>query len=294
MLPPGQYAGLVRIPAVVIPGAPCIFDRALHAGIPSAQPLRIARYFPFAEGFEHAAHLSVDAGAERGRRPADRKLEPESEPSLRLEVVSEIEFAHRTLEVRKQVRQRICVIPDVRAGAFAAAGHALAPLECVEFAVLEPHAGRGFERRKIGGNRVKHLRRQRRIKQRIAETERLRFQAAVILKQVIGDLRGPVELRRIPVAPARILPVAGIPVVPAVRIVPGQSKDDAARFARRDFEAERQSAGVTVDRTGCMPVGEPGGVPVVAFGEFAGAGEIVPEGIEVVNPGPAVPAALAG
>ena len=160
MLAAGQHAGLFRVPPVRVFRAPSVFQRPSGLREPAAQPAGVAGNLPLPVHLDHAAHLPVDAGAEAGGLAPQRQLQPEAEPAVRLEVPGVVQFPHRPLQRRKQEGQRVGVVPDVGAASLAAAVQTGGSFESVEFAVLQPQAGRALQHREIGGNGVDHRLRQ--------------------------------------------------------------------------------------------------------------------------------------
>ena len=286
MLAAGQHAGLFRVPPVRVFRAPSVFQRPSGLREPAVQPVGVAGNLPLPVHLDHAAHLPVDAGAETGGLTSQRQLQPEAQPSVRLEVPGVVQFPHRPLQRREQKGQRVGVVPDVGAASLAAAVQTGGSFESVEFAVLQPQAGRALQHREIGGNGVDHRLRQGGREQRVVEKPGLIEQPVVVRHEIVRHLRRAAELRGVPVAPAGILAFALVPEVPDVRPVPGEDEADLSASAGRQRQMGGEGAGV-------VPV------PavfrrVVARLQRAGAGEIVPEHIDVVLPFAAVPAALAG
>ena len=119
MLTPFQHSVAVIIPAVRVFGAPHEFERFLYSGPYAGKPLIVAGKLPFAPYLYNAAQLTVHAGTESAYSAAERNTRTEHHSAVRALVVRIIVFSYSAFERREQKRQRVRIIPDVRAGTLA-------------------------------------------------------------------------------------------------------------------------------------------------------------------------------
>ena len=113
---------------------------------------------------------------------------------------------------------------------------------------------------------------------------RFRQQPVIIRQKITGHRGGAVEFRRVPVAPAGILAGVRLPGVPDIRIVPAQHETDPPLRFRR----QRQPAG---NRTGVAPVFG-GRLRIITRRQRTGPGKVIPEHIDLIHPGAAIPVPL--
>ena len=290
-----QDAVAVGVPAVLVAFRPRELDRFLHRGPVAPQPVAVAADLPVAVGLDHAAELPVRAGAEGGALRAERQAQAEPHAAVRALVVGEVEVAHRALQLRKQKRQRVGVVPDVGAGALAAALFRAQPLEAVERAVGEAQAGGRLQHRQVGRGRLQGRGRQGGAVQRLLEAQRLAMQAVPVLQGVAGAGGGVLEQRGVVVLPGRrrgrrLALRAGPPVLGEVGEAPGDDEAHAALRARRQVEAGAQGAGVAALETDSARCGF--AVRIAALRHRAGRGELAPVHLQAVEPGAAEPALL--
>ena len=106
---------------------------------------------------------------------------------------AELRFAQAAFQAWKQVRDRLRIVPYVRARAMAAACVVGASLPSPQFAVRLSHDGRRFQNRQIGGHRFDDLRRQGRVIKAIAETFRLAAQLIVVVAPIKA---GRIDIRK--------------------------------------------------------------------------------------------------
>ena len=294
VLPPGDHAGFIGIPAVGVGGRPGIFERLFDARPPGAQPLLVAAELPLAVEFDHAAHQAVHAGAERAARPSQRQAQAEHHAAVVVLIVAVVQLAHTALQRGEEEWQREGVVPDVGAAALAGAGVHIAALKGVELAVLQPHTGGRFEQRYVGRDRVERGFGQIRGIERFGKETGFRLQRVPVFERVGRDGARGIELRGIVVLPrfgAGFVVLHGAPVAVAGGIIPAHGKADGARFAGPERYAHAQRGGVAAT----APVA-PFAVVVLgvdAVFQRAGHGEIVPEQAQIVEPCAAEPVLLA-
>src|SRR5260370_33757165 len=116
-----EYAGPLRVPTVAIVRRPGIFHRALDVGPIAAQPGIVAHVLPFAIGLDDGAELPVGAGADDVEARAERQALAKGEAAVRQLVVAELGLAQAALQHWEEVRQRLLIVPDMPAPAFARA-----------------------------------------------------------------------------------------------------------------------------------------------------------------------------
>lgn len=126
-LQPALAAGIPLVNAVVEAG----FDLRPEA----AQPVGVAADPPVAMDFEDAAELAVGSGVEVVGNRADRQCAAELLVSAIVLRRTKLRLAERPLQRGEEVRDRLGVIPNVRAGARAAALAVSAPFPRPEAAV---------------------------------------------------------------------------------------------------------------------------------------------------------------
>ena len=86
------------------------------------------------------AEMAVGAGADDVEAGAERQLLPEGQAAVGQLVVGELGLAQRALERREEVGQRLLVVPDMGAGAFAGAVLGVLALPGPELAAFEADA----------------------------------------------------------------------------------------------------------------------------------------------------------
>ena len=117
------------------------------------------------------AEMAVGAGADDVEAGAERQLLAEGEPAGRQLVVGEFGLAQRALQRREEVRQRLLVVPDMGAGAFAGAVLRVLALPGPDLAALEADHRGGAQQRQRGARGVLISARQRRAEEAVAEGE---------------------------------------------------------------------------------------------------------------------------
>ena len=197
-------------------------------------------------------------------------------------VLTEVGLPHRALELREQERQRLLVVPDVRAVHRAAAGVVVAALEGVEPAVRGPQAGRRADDGHLARDRVEHLGRQRGVEERVVERPRPGRQVRQPLERFLGGGPGVRPLGGEPVGHAAADDgLAGerlerAPVVHQVREVPGEDERQLDGLAGREPDPEPERARVGLAGGAHRALG--------SLGQAAVGAEIVPEVLDVVEP----------
>src|SRR5262245_17401153 len=106
--------------------------------------------------------MPVGAWADDVEAGTERQLLAEGESAGRQLVVGEFGLAQRPLERREEMRQRLLVVPDMRAAALAGAVLRVLALPRPDLAAIEADHGRGPQQRQRRGRGVLDLGRQRR------------------------------------------------------------------------------------------------------------------------------------
>ena len=184
--------------------------------------------------------MPVGAGADDVEAGAERQLLAEGQAAVRQLVVGEFGLAQRPLERREEMAQRLLVVPDMGAAAFAGALADVLALPAPELAAFEADDGRGAQQRQRAGHGVDDLGRQRRAEQAVAEGEVAPLELVPAAKRLgaAGERIGP--LRRVVVASTSASARPGIPARRACcgrpsrcrqRIVPGDGEAHASRVS---------------------------------------------------------------
>ena len=97
------------------------------------------------------------------------------------------EFAESAFEFWVQMRNGLRVVPDVRAGAVAAASVREAPLPSPKIAVFEAKHRWRFQDREIGGDSIEDVRRKGRGEKRLVKRESASAECRVVLFEVSRD-----------------------------------------------------------------------------------------------------------
>ena len=155
-----EDAGFLGVPPILVLRRPSELDGLLDRGPEGAEPVGVAADLPVAVGLDDAAELAVGAGAEGHSAGSEGELHAERHASFRALVVGEIGVANGALELGKEERQGLRVVPDVGAGAFAAARAGVAALPAIEGTVLKPQHRGTLQNRQVGGDGVECGRRE--------------------------------------------------------------------------------------------------------------------------------------
>ena len=238
-----------------VPGLDAVVEARSDAGPEPAQPAFVARDAPLAVDLEDASELAVGRRVERVRRRTDRKRRAEGLVPARVLRHVELGLAQPALERRKQVRQRLRVVPDVGAAPVAAAPVVVAAFPGPEPPVGLAQHGRRLEDREVGRHRLDHLGRQRAVVEALAEAGRPLTQAVVLGAPVVGDLLDRLEALGVP-RPIRRLRRAGrgLGILPRPQMaradVPREPERDALALAGGERERDEQAGR---PGRGCLP-----------------------------------------
>ncbi len=287
MLSSPEDARSLGVPSVGVVRAPGIRDRSLHRRPQLAEERIVTAQLPVPVQFEHVPELSVGAGTLRRPARSERKRHAKTHAPCLVQVIGVVGLAHAPLEVRKQERQSLLIIPDMGATALAAPDILVQAFPSVEGAIRKArHRGR-LEDAQVGRCRVENWKRQARSIQGIAEQNGFRSQPVPIAKDLPSDLDDPRPLRCVPVLPGgdvrgRILevPDGRHPVLGKVRNVPADQESNGLRLARGDRHVSGLEAviPVTAHSPGCVARVTS---PVL---ETAGPGQVVPIDLKRVEP----------
>ena len=172
--------GLLERPGVArVPRGDAVVEARLHARPQAAQPRRVAGDAPLPVDLHDAAELPVGRGVEVVGGGPDGQRGAEGLVPAGVLRDAELRLAQRPLQRREEVRHRLRVVPDVRAGAVAAAPAVPAALPAPEAPVRLAHHGRGLQDREVGGHRLDDLGREGLVVEAVREAGGLLAQLGV-------------------------------------------------------------------------------------------------------------------
>ncbi len=193
-----------------VPGRHAVVEAHAHARPQGAQPTGVPADAPLAVDLHDPAELAVGGRLHLVHGDADGQRRAEGLVAGRVLGDVELGLAQSALQRGKQVGDGLRVVPDVRAGAVAAAGRVGAALPGPEAAVLLAQDRRRLQDGEIRGHRFHHLRRQGGVVEAVAEARRARapvgIRAAPVADHVVdvreaarvpGTIRGGVRGRRL-------------------------------------------------------------------------------------------------
>ena len=137
--------------------------------------------------FHDAAELAVGRSVKIVLCLTDRKGGTEGLMAALVLALAEFGLAQASFQLRKQMRYGLRVVPDVSAGAVAAARIVAAAFEAPEPAVALTPDGGGFQDGEIRGNRLDDFRRERRVVEGVPEKGASCLQPVVVVAPVFGD-----------------------------------------------------------------------------------------------------------
>ena len=154
-----------------------------------SQPV-VAADLPVPVQLHDPAKLAVGSRVVAVIRQAVRKLGPKVDMPLLAERPLQLLLAQGALQFREQVRQGLGVVPDMGAGAVAAAGGHKAAFPGPDVAVFLAQHGRRLEDRQIAADGIQHCRRQSGRIKRFFERERPGAKLRVMGLNITGDFAG--------------------------------------------------------------------------------------------------------
>jgi hypothetical protein len=236
---PAFVAGIPLLDAEVQAG--------FHLGPKLAQPFGVAADAPLTMNLHDTAKLAVARRVEIVRHWPDGQRAAELLVAALVLRWAEFRLAQRPLQGREQMRNRLRVVPNVRAGAGTTPAAIRATFPAPEPPVRLTQHRRRFQNREVRRHRFDNFRRQRRIVEAIAEPFRVRVQFGVMVAPVFGNFADVLEMPGIPRLVAafdlrlarfgyRVLanPQIGLPDVPR------QPQHEGLRFARPERERHEQ------------------------------------------------------
>ena len=201
---------------------------------------------PFAIEPQDGSQLTVDRGEKLLWGGTEDPVRAEVHPPVEARLQPELDPSHRPLELGEQEGGRLRVVPDVRAAPCAAADVVERALPGGEGAVLEPEAGRTAEVRKVRGDRVDHLGRERGAVEALVKVARRALESGKSRQHVIPDVPGVPKAHRVVVANdlirVRVVEQRLEPRAGPVREVPGEDELEDVLLARIEVSSESERA----------------------------------------------------
>src|ERR1700738_1538878 len=115
MLTAPQHAGLVRVPFVRVFRRPRVLYGAPDVRPISTQPRVVPEVFPLAICFDNRTEVSVCTWTDNVEAGTERAPVSEGQAAIRQLIIGELRFAERSLKCRKEIGERLLIVPDMGA-----------------------------------------------------------------------------------------------------------------------------------------------------------------------------------